>query len=232
MVSGCDGAPACMDTTATRRRFLIVLVSVGTIATLLIGVGIYGLIRGPGEPSDTPAPTVSPGASPTSVPGSRAVLPVVSASRDPVGYARDVAEAIFDWDTGAGYTRSEYFAVPAAEAAPAGDEGNGLIADLNGYYPTIEQWRTLLEYETRQYLAITEAVIPDSWPGIVDSSGDQLAEGTVAVTIRGERHRTGVWAGEAADSVHEVAFTVFVLCPPETDRCHLLRLSRLGTPLE
>lgn len=223
-----------MDPTAARRRFLIVLISVGTVAALLIGVGIYGLIRGPGGGSARPDPTIAPGAGSISAPDAdtRPVLPVISPSRDPVGYARDVAEAIFEWDTGAGYTRSEYFAVPAAETAPTGEEGNGLIADLNGYYPTVEQWRTLLAYETRQHLTITEAAIPDSWAGIVAASRDQLAEGTVAVTIRGERHRTGVWAGEAAESVHEVAFTVFVLCPTDADQCYLLRLSGLGTPLE
>lgn len=221
-----------MDPSVSRRRLLIVLISVCTIAALLIGVGIYGLIRGPGASSSSPALTVTSGADSTSTPDARPVLPVISPSRDPVDYARDVAEAIFEWNTGAGFTRSEYFAVPAAETAPTGDEGNGLIADLNGYYPTVEQWRTLLEYETRQHLTVTEAGVPDSWAGIVASSGDQLADGTVAVTIRGDRHRTGVWAGEAAESVHEVAFTVFVLCPPDADRCHLLRLSGMGTPLE
>lgn len=229
---GRGGAPACMDTNVSRRRFLIVLISVGMVAALLIGVGIYGLIRGPGGGTSVPARTDAPGRSSASVPDTRVVLPVISSSRDPIDYAREVAEAIFEWDTGVGFTRSEYFAVPAAEAAPTGEESNGLIADLNGYYPTVEQWRQLLGYETSQYLTITEAGVPDSWAGIVTSSGDQLADGTIAVTIRGERHRTGVWAGETAKSVHEVAFTVFVLCPPNADRCHLLRLSGLDTPLE
>lgn len=221
-----------MDTTSSRRRLLIILLSVGAIGALLVGVGIYGLIHGPGSGSTDPAPTATPNASSTSGTGARPELPEIASSDDPVEYARAVAEAIFEWDTGAGYMRSEYFDVPVAEAAPTGDEGNGLIADLNNYYPSDEQWRSLLEYETSQYLTITDAAIPDSWAEILETSGDQLQDGTVAVTIHGERHRTGVWGGEAAESVHEVAFTVFVLCAPDADQCSLLRLSGLGTPLE
>lgn len=221
-----------MDTTSSRRRFLIVLVGVGVIVALLVGVGIYGLIRGPGGGGADPAPSSTPGASSPSGTAGRAELPEITPSDDPVAYARAVAEAIFAWDTGAGYTRSEYFDIPVAEAAPTGDEGNGLIADLNNYYPSDEQWRSLLEYETSQHLTITDAGIPDSWAEILETSGEQLQDGTVAVTIYGERHRTGVWGGEAAESVHEVAFTVFVLCAPDADQCSLLRLSGLGTPLE
>lgn len=218
-----------MDTSA-RRRFLIILIGTLTIAVLLVGVGVYGLIRGP-APATTPD---APAAGTTPVPShSVPTLPATLApSTDPVRYAREIADALFAWDTTTGHTRSDYLAALAGEAAPDGEEGNGLVADLNGYYPTVEQWRRLLEYQTRQHLVIDTAVIPDSWPQIVASAGDKLAPGTVAITIRGDRHRSGFWAGETAESVHKVAFTVFVLCPSDGDRCHLLRLSANGTPLE
>ena len=211
---------------------MIVVIAAATIGLLLIGVGIYGLIRGPGtsadpaDPSETSAPgSTDPGR------GSDA-LPTVRGPADPVDYAREIAQALFTWDTASGIDRSDYLQVLADEAAPAGEEGNGLIADLGNYFPTQEQWRQLLGYETRQHLTIDSAEVPGSWAQILEDASGQLAEGTVAVTIRGERHRSGVWNGEDASSSHEVAFTVFVLCPPDTDRCHLLRLSGLGTPLE
>ena len=59
----------------------------------------------------------------------------------------------------------------------------------------------------------------------------QLAPGTVAYTIEGTRHRTGTWNGEPVDSAHKVEFTVFVVCAPTYDTCHLLRLSQLDNPL-
>ena len=46
------------------------------------------------------------------------------------------------------------------------------------------------------------------------------------------RHRAGVWQGEAVASEHGVTFTVFMVCGPSYDRCHLLRLSRLDEPLD
>lgn len=52
-----------MDTSA-RRRFLIILIGTLTIAVLLVGVGVYGLIRGP-APATTPD---APAAGTTPVP--------------------------------------------------------------------------------------------------------------------------------------------------------------------
>jgi len=59
----------------------------------------------------------------------------------------------------------------------------------------------------------------------------QLAEGTVAYTIEGTRHRSGVWNDEPVESAHPVAFTVFIVCKPTYETCHLLRLSELDNPL-
>ena len=58
-----------------------------------------------------------------------------------------------------------------------------------------------------------------------------LADGLVAYTVEGTRHRTGVWFDEPVTSEHPVAFTMFLSCPPATDRCVLLRLSQLDNPL-
>lgn len=59
----------------------------------------------------------------------------------------------------------------------------------------------------------------------------QLAEGTIAYTIEGTRHREGVWNDEQVTSEHPVMFTVFIVCAPTYDTCHLLRLSQLDNPL-
>jgi hypothetical protein len=59
-----------------------------------------------------------------------------------------------------------------------------------------------------------------------------LLPGTTGLTIRGIRHRTGVWEGEPVASEHDVAFTVFIVCGPSYSECHLLRLSMLDKPLD
>lgn len=216
-----------------RRRLLVLLIAVLVVLTALVAIGVYGLIRGPRTSGNGPAgtmPTSLPSPRPTNPTGAR--LPVIDPSNDPVTYAKEVAEALFTWDTASGHSQSEYVDVVIREAAPAGDELNGLVADLDGYYPTAPQWRQLLGYETSQSLTIESAAVPDSWPEILGRADSQLVPGTVAVTIRGQRQREGQWNEQEARSTHEVAFTVFVLCPKDADRCTLLRLSGLGTPLE
>lgn len=53
----------------------------------------------------------------------------------------------------------------------------------------------------------------------------------MAYTVEGTRHRTGVWFDEQVASEHPVAFTMFLSCPPATDRCVLLRVSQQDNPL-
>lgn len=211
---------------------LIVAVCAAVVLTLLVGVGVYGLVLGP-QQSASPAPairTVEPSPSVTLLRTDE--LPRIAVSGDPVVYARSVASALFSWDTASDHGRREYLDVLISEAPTDGAEVDGLIADLEGYFPTAEQWGKLREYRTRQYLSIAEAGVPEGWERIVQDARDRVAEGTVAVTVRGTRHRAGVWEDVATTSEHGVAFTVFVSCTAGVDRCRLLRLSGLGTPLE
>ncbi|RAF15134.1 hypothetical protein DN545_33240, partial [Burkholderia multivorans] len=81
-------------------------------------------------------------------------------------------------------------------------------------------------------LEITDAFVPGAWATAQEQAQPgQLVEGTTAITIEGVRHRAGVLNDEPVDSAHEVAFTVFVVCEPAYDTCHLLRLSELDNPL-
>jgi len=73
--------------------------------------------------------------------------------------------------------------------------------------------------------------VPAGWASAVDQAHGELRPGTIAVTIDGTRHRTGIWNGEASSTASPVSFTVFVACPPAFDRCRVLRLSQLDDPL-
>ncbi|WP_141012954.1 hypothetical protein [Nocardioides sambongensis] len=118
-------------------------------------------------------------------------------------------------------------------ADPTGESAPGLVADVAAYLPTDEAWAMLRAYATRQWLEITSSEVPSLWAQALEEAGPSgLAPGTVAYTIQGIRHRSGVWEGAAVSSEHSVAFTVFVVCGPSYPECHLLRLSRLDEPLE
>ncbi|MGH8881824.1 MAG: hypothetical protein ACRD0P_31495, partial [Stackebrandtia sp.] len=138
---------------------------------------------------------------------------------------------LFTWDTMSGLTPEDYANPVLVDADPTGAETNGLLADLERYLPTRQAWADMLEYRTRQTLTVTTAYIPASWHRIERDNPKRLADGTTAVTIEGIRHRYGTWLGEPHTSDHEVAFTIFLTCPPTHDRCHTLRLSRLDNPL-
>lgn len=219
----------------SRRVFLVTVLAVTFIALALIGVGIYGLLRGPAptSPAGIPAPTPTASSTP-SVPDTTTAphAPTLPTTDDPVVYARAVATLLFTWDTMSGLTLQESENAIVAGADPSAGETAGLVADLASYLPTDEVWQQLRSYQTRQSLAIDSASIPASWPGIVASSGAQLERGTVAVTISGTRHRTGLWEGQSQHADSPVSFTVFQLCPPSSGPCHLLRLSQLNNPLK
>lgn len=119
-----------------------------------------------------------------------------------------------------------------AIADPTGESSAGLASDLAGYLPSAAAWAELRQYETRQWLTVATISIPGSWATALVQAGDDLLPGTAAYTIRGTRHRAGVWEGELVTSEHELAFTVFIVCAPTYSQCHVLRLSRLGEPLE
>ena len=153
-------------------------------------------------------------------------------SADPEAFARNVATALFAWDTGSELMPLDYSSVVLAVGDPSGAEQAGLASDVAAYLPTREAWLELRQYATAQHLTIEDAFVPEAWDTAVEQAQPgQLAEGTIAYTIEGTRHRTGVWNDEQVTSEHPVAFTVFVVCAPTYPTCHLLRLSQLDNPL-
>ncbi|QAY68631.1 hypothetical protein [Xylanimonas protaetiae] len=156
----------------------------------------------------------------------------MAASDDPVTFARAVATTLFAWDTTDRRPVDAHRDPIIAVGDPAGIETPGLVADLALYLPTAEAWKLLSGYSTRQWLDITAAAVPASWPGIAaNAPAGSLAPGTTAVTIDGIRHRAGTWEGEHVHDKFTVAFTMFVVCGPTHPTCHLLRLGALDTPL-
>ena len=219
------------------RRRLITLIATGTALVVLVVFGVYGLITGPnGAPTENTAPTPeasspsapSPGISPTP---SRPVVPPVRASRDPETFAGHVAHALFTWDTTTGLMPLDYTSVLLDVGDPTGTEQAGLAADIASYLPTREAWTKLRPYATTQTLIIDSIQVPDSWEEAVQQTHpDQLPPGAVAYTIHGTRQRDGTWNGTPTSAEQDVAFTVFIACPPGKE-CYLLRLSVLDNPL-
>lgn len=216
---------------------LIALIAAGLVLLLLIGVGVCGLITGPkrpGDPNPDPAPTVTvPGEPEPGRPGPPRVVP----SNDPDEFARNVAEALFAWDTGSGLMPLDYSAAILEVGDPSGHEQAGLAADVAGYLPNREAWIELRKYATTQHLTIDNSFVTEAWGQAVEQAQPgQLPAGATAITIEGTRHREGVWNGEPVTSEHAVSFTVFLACPPpapqfRTGLCHVLRLSQLDNPL-
>ena len=107
----------------------IAVIAAGLVL-LLIGVGAYGLIAGPRQPTDpapAPAPTVTvPGESDTGRPGPPRVIP----SNDPDEFARNIATALFAWDTGSGLMPLDYSAAILEVGDPSGHEQAGLASDI------------------------------------------------------------------------------------------------------
>jgi hypothetical protein len=230
-----------MDPTARRRRtMLIAAIAVGLILTLLIGVGMYGLIRGP-------QPIVPDGAAPSDQPTATAPVPEpagpepVSALGGPEEFAAAVGEALFTWDTSSGYGPADYAQMLADVAADS--EADAAASDVRTYLPTPEAWAQLRTHQTRQWLTIDTIEIPDAWEdAVVQAAPGQIPDGAVAYTITGTRHRTGYWGTDPVTTTHDVAFTVFLTCTPERnpapapadpiiETCALLRLSQLDNPL-
>lgn len=226
-------APVLDDQQRRKRRLIIALTATGLIIAILAGIGIYGLITGPTP--HAPSESTLPGSSSTSPSQSEEhgepKLPRLPRTNDPEVYVRSVAEALFTWDTFTLLNPSDHRTVLVEDADPSGTETPGLIADLDGYFPSASTWRDLAEYRTRQSIKIDRISIPSQWDEAVTASGGQITEGTYAYTVEGTRVREGVWYDDPVDSAHAVAFTVFVSCEPVFDRCHLLRLSELDNPL-
>ncbi|MDO5671765.1 MAG: hypothetical protein Q4G30_02755 [Actinomycetaceae bacterium] len=230
-----------MDPTARRRRnMLIATIAGGLILLVLIGVGVYGLIRGPqtnepAEPPPTDGPTET---SPALVPAEPE--PVVALG-GPEKFAGAVAEALFTWDTTSGYGPADYAQMLADVTADT--EADAAASDVRSYLPTPEAWAQLRTHQTRQWLTVDTIEIPAAWDdAVVQATPGQIPDGAVAYTVTGTRHRTGYWGTDPVTTTHPVAFTVFLTCTPErgpapapadpiTDTCLLLRLSQLDNPL-
>ncbi|UAL29798.1 hypothetical protein K8W59_19050 [Nocardioides rotundus] len=238
------------DPARTRRRF-IALIAAAVVLLVLAGIGVYGLLTGPADPGTSAPddPTVQVPAGPGD-PTPR--LPRIAPTEDPEEFARDVALALFTWDTASGLFPLDYTSVLLDVGDPTGVEQAGLASDIASYLPSRESWLDLRQYSTSQHLTIDEAFVPGQWAEAVEQAHPgQLPEGATAITIEGTRHRTGIWNDEPVASEHAVAFTVFLACPPDTEpsgddgdgetappetggvaaSCYLLRLSVLDSPL-
>lgn len=227
--------PAAND--RRRRRLLIATIAGSLVLLILVGVGIYGLLRGPqaSRPAETgepvPAITISP--APTTGTGPA----VVPQTGGPEAFARNVAEALFTWDTASGYAPADYAQVLAGVAATA--EADDFVGDVRAYLPSTAAWGQLRQYATRQWLTIDSAVIPDAWETAVEQAAPgQIPDGATAYTITGTRHRDGTWGTEPAEASRPVSFTVFLVCTPpipghsvSSGLCEVLRLSELDNPL-
>lgn len=230
--------PAVPADDRRRRRVLIAVTAAGIALALLIGVGIYGLLRGPAPrtepvPTGRPAPPVT--APPTGAPPD-GPAPVLQ-SGGPEAFARQVALTLFAWDTTSGYGPADYAQVIVDVAA--GEEADALAGDVRAYLPGAEAWAQLRQHQTRQWLSIQEMFVPEAWEtATLQADPGQIPEGAVAYTMSGTRHRDGTWGTEPVQASRPIAFTVFIVCTPVvTNRgitgthCELLRLSQLDNPL-
>lgn len=229
-----------MEPTARRRTMLIATIAGGLILILLVGVGVYGLIRGP-QPteSDDTVPSDQPTAtSPVAEPADPE--PVIGLG-GPEEFAVAVAEALFTWDTSSGYGPADYAQMLADVTADS--EADAAASDVRAYLPTPEAWAQLRTHQTRQWLTVDTIEIPDAWEDAAEQAAPgQIPDGAVAYTITGTRHRTGYWGTDPVTTTHDVALTVFLICTPERnpapapadpiiENCALLRLSQLDNPL-
>jgi hypothetical protein len=162
-----------------------------------------------------------------------AFLTELAPTDDSEAFTRQVAEALFAWNTTTLISRADHVDQLIGIADPTGESTPGLASDLDNYLPTSAAWIELAQYETKQWLTVESVTTPTLWAEAEQQAGaDGLMPGTTAFTIRGVRHRSGVWEGEPVTSAHDVTFTVFIVCAPSFPRCHLLRLSMLDNPLD
>lgn len=225
-----------MKTSLETRGRLYAALAAGIALLILAGVGIYGLVTGPttspsAAPPATPSPSTLPG--PGTLPPRVTDDPRVVGSTDPNQLARNVATALFAWDTASGLMPLDYSAAILAVGDPSGTEQAGLASDVANYLPSRDQWVELRKHATSQSLSITDNYVPEAWAdAIIQAPPGQVPTGATAVTIEGTRHRAGTWNGTPVTDDFQVAFTIFIACPPSADSCHVLRLSQLDNPLK
>lgn len=221
------------DQFPTRRVLIAAIVLLAPLAALIF---VTVSFRSDSRNDPGLVPTAAPHESGSWTRGSSedtsgALLPL-SPTADPETFARNVAEALFGWDTTTFVGRNDLVEVLMKAADPTGESAVGLLSDLNAYLPTQGAWRDLAQYSTRQWLSVDSVTTPDRWTEAQAQAGDMLLPGTTARTVRGVRHRSGVWNGEAVSTEHGVSFSIFMVCRPSYPTCHLLRLSILDRPLD
>lgn len=216
----------------SRRRLLVAVIAAAVVLLVIVGVGIYGLIRGPQptNPEGDDAVTIAPGN--TGPSGTAATPRPLHDTTDAEAFARAVAVALFTWDTTTGHGPSDYGQVLVDVGDPTGTETSGLASDVRSYLPSPEAWAQLRTHQTRQWITIDSIAIPDAWADAEEQAAPgQLLPGTTAYTVTGTRHRDGTWGTEPMHTARPVAFTVFIACEPSFDACRLLRLSGVDNPL-
>jgi len=218
----------------TRRhpRRLLVLAAAGLSVASMLGAILVAFDSRPPEQTIRPEGPTVPTAS--AAPSDADIRPAVAVPRsaDSRQFVRDVAAAIFAWDTRTASGPAELIEPFLTIADPTGESSPGLVSDLAGYLPTHDAWVELRRYQTQQRLDVAAVSVPELWATAIEQADRELAPGTAAFTVEGTRHRSGMWEGQPVNSEHGVAFTVFVVCAPTYPTCHLLRLSRLDDPLE
>lgn len=209
-----------------RRRLLVAVIAGGVALLLAIGWGVYGLLRGPSEPQHPPL-SIRTTASPPSYSHGEVSPQPIFPSDNPERFTRQVALALFMWDTSVDLSEWAQVVVDVANA----DEALAAASDIRSYLPKPAIWQQLRGYGTRQWLVIDSIAVPDAWStAVVQAQPGQLPPGATAFTVSGTRHRLGTWGEAPVATSRPVAFTVFIACE-RTEPCRLLRLSQLDNPL-
>ncbi|MEV1130527.1 hypothetical protein [Agromyces sp. NPDC049794] len=212
-----------------RRRIIIAVSVVAGVFLLLVTMGIFGLLRGPGAAGGTGHAGHEASATPSSAAPVVQPRPIVATS-DPERFVRALARALFTWDTRHPGGVSEW-AQTLVDAADA-DEASAVASDVRNYLPGPEYWGRLGDYGTRQWIEMESVVVPSTWwTAIAQAAPGQAPADAAAFTIVGVRQRAGTWGEQEMRTSRRISFTVFIACPAD-DPCVLLRLSRPDSPLE
>lgn len=220
-----------LKTWILEHRVLSVLIVVLTLVLVAVGLRLLApsttddehATASPAAPSAAPDKIETPAGTATN-PTSNGGLPIAQTT-DPDAFARSVAKALFTWDT-TGSNLPDLTEQLLTVADPTGEETPGLLMDLRTYLPSPKAWTHLGQYQTRQWLEVTDVAEPAAWREALAQAPDgAVTEGTTARTVTGMRHRAGTWDGEPVAASSQVQFTIFMICGPAYEQCHLLRLS-------
>lgn len=213
------------------RRFIVLALAA---LLLLLALGAYAVFADQGRPARPSTPTPAAEGNMSAIASAETFGPtLLEPTSDPATFARRVTMALFVWDTADAATPDKLIQTLVSVGDPTGESITGLLADVTSHLPTNQIWVQLAQFETRQWIEIASVRTPRRWATAVQQAGPNgLLPGTTAFTIRGTRHRSGVWEGTSVASAHQVSFTVFIVCAPTYARCHLLRLSRVDDPLQ